>query len=134
MAAAGLVLPRLPRMQSDPLDGTRWALEYLTLDGVSHMVSGRRIPEISFLDGRVSGDDGVNLGEGTYRLGGEKLLVEISPVTSISYSSETLPEHDLFEHLCSATRASMHGDFLHVCFGDSGDELVYRWEELEVPA
>ena len=40
-------------MLGDPLDDTRWALEYLTLDGVSHLVNGRRIPEVAFLDGLV---------------------------------------------------------------------------------
>ncbi|MEZ5267888.1 MAG: hypothetical protein R2789_04715 [Microthrixaceae bacterium] len=72
-------------MQSDPLDATRWALEYLTLDGVSHMVSGRRVPEIAFLDGRVSADDGVNFAEGTYELEKDSFSASVSSTTSLSY-------------------------------------------------
>lgn len=121
-------------MYPNALDGTRWALEYVTLQGVSHMVSGRRIPKISFLDGRVSVDDGVNLGEGTYRLKGEAFDVSMSPMTSLGYPPLALPEHDLFEHLGDAATATVHGDFLHLGFGDVGGELVYRWEDLEEPA
>ena len=68
-------------MLADPLDGTRWALEYVNLHGVSHLISGRRIPEISFEDGRVSADDGVNVAEGTYTLAREKLSMDVAAVT-----------------------------------------------------
>jgi hypothetical protein len=128
-------------MLGDPLDDTRWALDYLTLDGVSHLVNGRRIPEIAFLDGRVTGDDGVNLGEGTYRLRGEALSIEIEPVTSLPYPPTRLPEHDVFDYLRAATSATVHGDFLHIRIagppGDErggADELVYRWEVMGSPA
>lgn len=122
-------------MLGDPLDDTRWALEYLTLDGISHLVNGRRIPEIAFLDGRVTGDDGVNLGEGTYRLEGEDLSVSIESVTSLPYPEHRLPEHDVFDYLRSARTAVVHGDFLHIRVGMEGaDELVYRWEVMGSPA
>jgi len=121
-------------MQSDPLDATRWALEYLTLDGVSHMVSGRRVPEIAFLDGRVSADDGVNFAEGTCELEKDSFSASVSSTTSLSYPQEALPEHDLFEHLSSAHAAVLHGDFLHLRFGEGDNELVYHYEEEGAPA
>jgi len=119
-------------MASDQLDSTRWALEYLTLDGVSHMVSGRRIPELAFLAGRVSGDDGVNTGVGTFRHEGELFSTAITVSQKVPYPSERLPEHDLFRFLALVDRAGMHGDFLHLRF--DGGELVYRWEADEFPA
>ncbi len=98
------------------------------------MVSGRRIPELAFLDGRVSGDDGVNLGEGTYSLRGNALTVAIDTVTSLQYGSEPLVEYDLFEYLRGARLATVHADFLHIAFGEGSDELVYHSEVLETPA
>lgn len=121
-------------MRSDTLDGTRWALEYLTLDGVSHMVSGRRIPEISFDDGRVSCDDGVNLAEGVYTLHADQIRIGVEATTSIPYPSGVLPEHDLFEYLTRVSRVVVHGDFLHLRYGERGDEVVYRYEEEGAPA
>ncbi len=121
-------------MPADPLEGTRWALEYVTLDGVSHMVNGRRIPEISFLDGRVSADDGVNLAEGTYSLEGTTFRASVASTTSLHYPEEALPEHDLLEHLSAAATAVLHGDFLHIRFGDGDDELVYHYEAEGTPA
>lgn len=119
-------------MQADDLDGTRWALEYLTLDGVSHMVSGRRIPEISFLDGSVWVDDGVNRAHGPYRLDAQGFSTDVSASTKVAYPAEALPEHGLLGYLGTATTATVHGDFLHLAF--DGGELVYRWEEDEEPA
>lgn len=133
-------------MLADPLDGTRWALEYVNLHGVSHLISGRRIPEISFEDGRVSADDGVNVAEGIYNLNGDALSMDVAAVTALPYPSEALPEHDVFEHLSRSRSAVIHGDFLHLAFateplgGDEPEsgaqegELVYRWEEDEAPA
>jgi hypothetical protein len=141
-------------MPPDALEDTRWALEYVNLHGVSHLVSGRRIPEISFSQGRVTADDGVNLAEGTYDLGPSRFSVRVAAVTSLTYPVEALPEHDLFEHLSAARTAVVHGDFLHIGFGrptaddhgaagkgddepyrpGSSDELVYRWMEDEAPA
>lgn len=133
-------------MLADPLDGTRWALEYVNLHGVSHLISGRRIPEISFEDGRVSADDGVNVAEGTYTLAREVLSMDVAAVTSLPYPADVLPEHDVFEHLSRSHSAVIHGDFLHLAFaaeplaadepaGDADEgELVYRWEEDEAPA
>lgn len=121
-------------MWTDTLDGTRWALEYLTLRGVSHMVSGRRIPEIAFVDGRVSMDDGVNLAEGTYTCSQGRFGLTFEPTTALRYPPEALPEHDLFEHLALVCDAVMHGSFLHLHYGDEGDELVYRYEPGGEPA
>lgn len=144
-------------MLPDPLDDTRWALEYVTLFGISHLINGRRIPEIAFAEGRVTADDGVNVAEGTYsiRAGSDqplRLSMSIEASTSLSYPGVALPEHDLFEHLSEARTAIVHGDFLHIQFGEpAGDtataldrsddteragvaELVYRWEEDEAPA
>ncbi len=115
-------------MRSDSLDETRWALEYLTIGGVSHMINGRRIPEIAFVDGRVTLDDGVNLAEGLYSYSDGHFNVRIEPTTSLRYPAEVLPEHDLFEHLQLVTGAFVHGDFLHLHYGEEGDELVYRYE------
>lgn len=149
-------------MQSDSLDDTRWALEYVNLHGVSHLINGRRIPEIAFADGRVTADDGVNVAEGTYSMDSGpmradsmhpvRLSMSIQASTSLSYPGVALPEHDLFEHLSDAHAAIVHGDFLHIRFGEpageiatgadgsdvqpgaGGAELVYRWEEDEAPA
>ncbi|MFV0316927.1 MAG: META domain-containing protein [Microthrixaceae bacterium] len=121
-------------MSLDPLDGTRWALEYISLGGISHMVNGRRIPEIAFVDGRVSADDGVNLAEGTYSWDGNIFDTSVSATTSLHYPDEVLPEYDLFEHLAEVRSAVMHGDFLHLRFGRSTDELVYRYEAEGAPA
>lgn len=121
-------------MRTDSLDGTRWALEYVTLGGVSHMVSGRRIPEIVFMEGRVSMDDGVNLAEGTYTHSHGRFGVAFEPTTSLRYPPEALPEHDLFEHLAMVSESVTHGDFLHLHYGDEGDELVYRYEPEGEPA
>lgn len=118
----------------DTLDETRWSLEYLTIGGVSHMVSGRRIPEIAFVDGRVSMDDGVNLAEGTYTCSQDRFAVTFEPTTSLRYPPETLPEHDLFEHLTRVSEAVTHGNFLHLHYGAAGDELVYRYEPGGEPA
>jgi heat shock protein HslJ len=120
-------------MQHDELDGTRWALEYLNLGGVSHLVTGRRIPELSFLDGRLAADDGVNRGGGPYVFEDEKVVLGPIATTRIAYPPDPLPEHRLFEYLELAGRAVLHGDFLHLHF--EGGELVYRQEELlEEPA
>jgi hypothetical protein len=121
-------------MRTDTLDGTRWSLEYLSLGGVIHMVSGRRIPEIAFVDGRVSMDDGVNLAEGTYTYSQDGFGVTFEPTTSLRYPAEALPEHDLFEHLALVADAVVHADFLHLHYGDQGDELVYRYEPEGAPA
>lgn len=121
-------------MRNDDLDGTRWSLEYVTIDGVAHMVSGRRIPEIAFLDGRVSMDDGVNLAEGTYELSATHFKISFEPTTSLRYPDAKFPEHDLFEHLERTNRALVHGDFLHLRYGDEGDELVYHYEAEGAPA
>lgn len=121
-------------MRSDALDGTRWALEYLTLGEVSHLVNGRRIPEIAFVDGRVSCDDGVNLAEGTYSLEGESLTLSLEPSTRIPYPHEPLVEHDLFEYLGAVRSYVVHGDFLHLRHGEGADELVYHYEEDGAPA
>ena len=121
-------------MQADPLDGTRWALEYLTLDGVSHLVSGRRIPELAFLDGRVSCDDGVNLGEGTYDYRTEAMSLRVHPTTHIPYPTDPLVEHRLFDHFERVRVAVLHGDFLHLRLEGHGDELVYHYEAEEAPA
>lgn len=121
-------------MRTDTLDGTRWSLEYLSLGGVIHMVSGRRIPEIAFVDGRVSMDDGVNLAEGTYTCSQGTFGVTFEPTTSLRYPAEALPEHDLFEHLALVSESVVHGDFLHLHYGDEGDELVYRYEPEGAPA
>ena len=120
-------------MRSDELDGTRWALEYLTLDGVSHMVSGRAIPEVAFLGGRLAGDDGVNRGTGPYRVDDGSFLGGPFAVTRMAYPPEARPEHRLFEYMEQVTEVARHGDFLHLRF--DGGELVYRWEdEVEEPA
>lgn len=121
-------------MRTDLIDGTRWSLEYLSLGGVSHMVSGRRIPEIAFVDGRVSLDDGVNLAEGTYTFDQGRFSVTFEPTTSLRYPPHALPEHDLFEHLAAVSEAVVHGDFLHLRYGNEGDELVYRYEPEGAPA
>lgn len=120
-------------MRSDELDGTRWALEYVTLDGVSHMVSGRPIPELAFLGGRLSADDGVNSGAGPYQVDDDYFVAGPLAVTRMAYPSDGLPEHALFDYLERATIAARHSDFLHLRF--DGGELVYRWEdEVEEPA
>ncbi|MGI9577007.1 MAG: META domain-containing protein [Microthrixaceae bacterium] len=149
-------------MQPDPLDETRWALEYVNLHGISHLINGRRIPEIAFAQGRVTADDGVNVAEGTYKVSSDRLSMSVEATTSLGYPEVALPEHDLFEHLSAADGFLLHGDFLHVRFGaeavdeliDHNDtvervaaapeagkhepggagELVYRWEEDEAPA
>lgn len=119
-------------MKSDELDGTRWALEYLTLDAVSHMVSGRRIPELAFLDGRLSADDGVNMAAGEYHLDKDRFSASLSLTSALEYPEVQLPEHGLLDHLTKAVSATVHGDFLHLRF--DGGELVYRWESDEMPA
>lgn len=119
-------------MDVDSLEGTRWALEYLTLDEVSHMVSGRRVPELAFLGGRASVDDGVNRANGPYHCSPQRFSVNLQSSTRAGYPAERLPEHDLFAYLALANRATVHGDFLHVAF--DGGELVYRWMEDEEPA
>lgn len=111
-------------MLRDDLDGTRWALEYLNLGSVSHLVTGRRIPELSFLDGRLAADDGVNRGGGPYSLDGDHVVLGPIAVTKIAYPEETLPEHRLFGHLESSSTVVRHGEFLHLRFPDG--ELVYR--------
>ena len=112
-------------MGPDPLEDTRWALEYVNLGGVSHLISGRRIPEIAFAGGRVTADDGVNVGEGTYTFRNGTLSVGIEASTSVAYPEEALPEHDVFDHLAAATDAGIHGDFLHIGFGaGSGADVV----------
>lgn len=121
-------------MRADDLDGTRWALEYLTIGGVSHMVSGRRIPEIAFVDGQVSLDDGVNLADGTYRRIGEGFSIDFEPTTALPYPPKRLPEHALFDHLRQVSEAHVHGDFLHLRYGAERAELVYRYEADRAPA
>jgi heat shock protein HslJ len=120
-------------MEHDELDGTRWALEYINLGGVSHLVTGRRIPELSFLDGRLAGDDGVNRGGGPYTIEGDSVVLGPIATTRMAYPPDPLPEHRLFEYLERAGSAVRHGEFLHLGFDDG--ELVYRREELrEEPA
>lgn len=120
-------------MDGDELDGTRWALEYLNLGDVSHLVTGRRIPELSFLDGRLVADDGVNRGGGPYSVEGLHVVLGPIATTKTAYPPEELPEHRLFEYLESTHTALRHGEFLHLCFAEG--ELVYRREELlEEPA
>ena len=119
-------------MAIESLEGTRWALEYLTLDDVSHLVNGRRVPEVAFLGGRVSVDDGINRANGPYRLSGERFSVTLQSTTRAGYPDERLPEHEVFGYLDLARTAVVHGDYLHIGF--DGGELVYRWMEDEEPA
>ena len=120
-------------MHPDELDDTRWALEYLNLGGVSHLVTGRRIPELSFLEGRLAADDGVNRGGGPYTVEGDRVVLGPIAATSMDYPTEELPEHGLFEYLESARTVVRHGEFLHLRF--DGGELVYRRAEVpEEPA
>lgn len=110
----------------DDLDGTRWALEYVNLSGVSHLVTGRRIPELSFLDGRLAADDGVNRGGGPYAVDLDRVVLGPIAATRMSYPEPDLPEHRLFELLELVKSATRHGEFLHLGF--DGGELVYRRE------
>ena len=114
-------------MHPDELDGTRWALEYLNLAEVSHLVTGRRIPELSFLDGRLAADDGVNRGGGPFTVDGEKVVLGPLSSTNKEYPAKELPEHRLFEYLESAHTAVCRNEFLHLQF--PGGELVYRRED-----
>jgi len=120
-------------MHAHDLDGTSWFLEYLTLDGVSHMVTGREAPVLEFAEGRLSMDDGVNRGGGPYELAAGAFTAGPLTSTRLAYPADELPEHRLFSHMDRVDAASVHGSFLHLRF--DGGELVYRLrEEPEEPA
>jgi heat shock protein HslJ len=113
-------------MEQVDLDDTRWALEYLTLGGVSHLVSGRRIPELAFTGDRLRADDGVNEGGGPYSVSGGGFSAGPLVSTRRGYPEPAMPEHGLLEMLAEAHTVVLHGEFLHIAF--DGGELVYRFE------
>jgi heat shock protein HslJ len=114
-------------MATDDLSGSRWALEYINLDGVSHMVLGENPPEITFTDGEFTTSDGVNRGGGAYSVGEQTFSAGPVASTRATYPRPRLAEHRFFEHLESTGSWIRHGDKLHLAFLDpiSGEgELV----------
>ena len=107
-------------------------MEYINLHGVSHMVSGRKIPELNFFEIELSADDGTNRGHASYEIDGDQLTIGPIAVTRMAHPDETLPESSLFEHLSAVTTFAHHGELMHLGFHEG--ELVYREREQSEPA
>ncbi len=111
-------------MATDELSESSWALEYINLDGVSHLVLGDDRPEITFTDGEFTGTDGINRGGGAYVIGERSFSVGPVAYTRAAYPRPRREEHRFFEHLGSVDSWTRHGDRLHLGFADG--ELVLQ--------
>ena len=114
------------------LTNTDWSLEYMNLGGVSHIVSGRKIPELSFEETALAADDGTNRARTTYELSGDSLSIGLIASTRMAYPEKGMPENALFEYLSLVETVVHHGELMHLKF--AGGELVYRRLEESEPA
>ncbi len=110
-------------MAPDELSESTWILEYINLAGVSYMAAGDDPPEITFSEGRLTADDGVNRGGGGYEMGETEFSAGPIAKTRVAYPDPKREENRLFEHLGEVRSWMRHGDMLHLVF--PGGEMVY---------